>query len=131
MLKKIIKFNYCFLSLQITYFITSIIIYRRFEFVVFFLFFGTFAFIVYNAIVQSVADHHIQKNTEYLNLHRHFKYSAFPWDDFLMYKKAKLLKDTTAITILKQRFVITCIYLLFLVTMLLLIFVYHHNNIHT
>lgn len=122
MLEKIFKINYIFLSLQIAYFFISVVLYRRFELIVFLLFFGTFVFIIYNAIVQSIIDKKLFENNYYMNIHKHFKFSSFPWDDFLIYKKAKLLPDYQAITALRQRFFITVIYLLYLVIMLVFIF---------
>ena len=130
MLKKIIKINDVYILLQVIYFIITLLSFRRLDFLVFLLFFGTFVFVVYNAIVQSLADRELSKNSSYVYLRKHFKFVSLPWDDLLVYRKAKEQNDTVAVNIIKQEYTIIAICLLRIITSLVLLFVYHPENIN-
>ena len=130
MLKKIIKINDVYILLQVICFIITLLSFRRLDFLVFLLFFGTFVFVVYNAIVQSLADRELSKNSSYVYLRKHFKFVSLPWDDLLVYRKAKEQNDTVAVNIIKQEYTIIAICLLRIITSLVLLFVYHPENIN-
>ncbi|MBQ5994563.1 MAG: hypothetical protein IJL63_01750 [Clostridia bacterium] len=129
MLKKIIKINDVYILLQVICFIITLLSFRRLDFLVFLFFFGTFVFVVYNAIVQSLAERELSKNSSYVYLRKHFKFVSLPWDDLLVYRKAKENNDTVAVNIIKQRYIIIAICLLRIITSLVLLFVYHPENI--
>lgn len=129
MLKKIIKANDVYIIFQVIFFIITLLSFRRLDFLVFLLFFGTFVFVVYNAIVQSIADRELSKNSSYVFLRKRFKFISLPWDDLLIIRKAKEKNDTIAVNVIKQNYIIITICLLRIITSLVLLFVYHPENI--